>query len=100
MAIESLSRYATNLLASLFLRMQSIFGGGESLTSDLTFCMKGRECNDAMTQHKLAIARSKKIRSVLDRDSTIIVESIAIYITISNFFLVLENVLHIYLAKL
>ena len=26
--------------------MQSIFGGGESLTSDLTFCMKSRECNN------------------------------------------------------
>ena len=26
--------------------MQSIFGGGELLTSDLTFCMKGRECNN------------------------------------------------------
>ena len=56
--VESLSRYATNLLASLFLRMQSIFGGGESLTSDLTFCMKGRECNNTPSQQNICCSLS------------------------------------------
>ena len=32
-----------------------IFGGGESLTSDLTFCMKSRECNNTNKPHKARV---------------------------------------------
>ena len=38
--------------------MQSIFGGGESLTSDLTFCMKGRECNNTPSQQNICCSLS------------------------------------------
>ena len=38
--------------------MQSIFGGGELLTSDLTFCMKGRECNNTPSQQNICCSLS------------------------------------------
>ena len=38
--------------------MQSIFGGWELLTSDLTFCMKSRECNNTPSQQNICCSLS------------------------------------------
>ena len=59
--VESLSKYIRNLLASLFLKMQSIFGGRESLTSDLTICMKSRECNNRSARWDISGTRYQNI---------------------------------------